>query len=230
MDLLRNCPLCSTGLSRRTSPSVLPGLQAPTPSLTRGPAIYSSCAIAIQTRRRGDARLVLTGFRSSARIMHLSAGRRQHQRAPRHRQGTGMLTSVHERAARGWLRDPELLEQRKPTRRQRPVRDRQVRDDGRDHLMSVASTDREGSRWAVLALLSVVQLMVVLDATIVTIAIPSAQKALPRSHCRNEMARAPVGCASVRGCHPKPATFTLGVRTRPPQQTPDGGVVAGRSS
>src|SRR6202023_677415 len=34
------------------------------------------------------------------------------------------------------------------------------------------------NRWAVLALLSVAQLMVVLDATIVTIAIPSAQKAL----------------------------------------------------
>ena len=46
------------------------------------------------------------------------------------------------------------------------------------HLMSVASTDREPNRWAVLALLSVAQLMVVLDATIVTIAIPSAQKAL----------------------------------------------------
>jgi EmrB/QacA subfamily drug resistance transporter len=44
--------------------------------------------------------------------------------------------------------------------------------------MSVASTDREQNRWAVLALLSVAQLMVVLDATIVTIAIPSAQKAL----------------------------------------------------
>jgi EmrB/QacA subfamily drug resistance transporter len=43
---------------------------------------------------------------------------------------------------------------------------------------SVTSTDREPSRWAVLALLSVAQLMVVLDATIVTIAIPSAQKAL----------------------------------------------------
>src|ERR1700751_2765216 len=42
----------------------------------------------------------------------------------------------------------------------------------------VASTDREPNRWAVLALLSVAQLMVVLDATIVTIAIPSAQKAL----------------------------------------------------
>jgi EmrB/QacA subfamily drug resistance transporter len=38
-----------------------------------------------------------------------------------------------------------------------------------------ASADR---RWAVLALLSVAQLMVVLDATIVTIAIPSAQNAL----------------------------------------------------
>ena len=42
-------------------------------------------------------------------------------------------------------------------------------------LMSVASTDREPNRWAVLALLGVAQLMVVLDATIVTIAIPSAQ-------------------------------------------------------
>ena len=36
----------------------------------------------------------------------------------------------------------------------------------------------EPNRWAVLALLSIAQLMVVLDATIVTIAIPSAQKAL----------------------------------------------------
>src|SRR3977135_1189099 len=44
--------------------------------------------------------------------------------------------------------------------------------------MSVASTHREPNRWAVLALLSVAQLMVVLDATIVTIAIPSAQNAL----------------------------------------------------
>src|SRR3979411_2352422 len=44
--------------------------------------------------------------------------------------------------------------------------------------MSVASTEREPNRWAVLALLGVAQLMVVLDATIVTIAIPSAQKAL----------------------------------------------------
>jgi EmrB/QacA subfamily drug resistance transporter len=43
---------------------------------------------------------------------------------------------------------------------------------------SVASTDREPNRWAVLALLSVAQLMVVLDATIVTIAIPSAQNTL----------------------------------------------------
>src|SRR6266852_1679029 len=45
-------------------------------------------------------------------------------------------------------------------------------------LMPVASTVGEPNRWAVLALLSVAQLMVVLDATIVTIAIPSAQKAL----------------------------------------------------
>ncbi|HEY3726618.1 MAG TPA: MFS transporter [Solirubrobacteraceae bacterium] len=41
-----------------------------------------------------------------------------------------------------------------------------------------AGPDREPNRWAVLALLGVAQLMVVLDATIVTIAIPSAQKAL----------------------------------------------------
>jgi EmrB/QacA subfamily drug resistance transporter len=43
---------------------------------------------------------------------------------------------------------------------------------------ALPSTDREPNRWAVLALLSVAQLMVVLDATIVTIAIPSAQQAL----------------------------------------------------
>src|SRR6202000_1602804 len=36
----------------------------------------------------------------------------------------------------------------------------------------------EPNRWAVLALLSTAQLMVVLDATIVNIALPSAQKAL----------------------------------------------------
>src|SRR2546430_14929901 len=44
--------------------------------------------------------------------------------------------------------------------------------------LSVASTDRDPNRGAVLALLSVAQLMVVRDATIVTIAIPSAQEAL----------------------------------------------------
>ncbi len=44
--------------------------------------------------------------------------------------------------------------------------------------MPVASARPEPNRWAVLALLSVAQLMVVLDATIVTIAIPSAQEAL----------------------------------------------------
>ncbi|UTI66711.1 MFS transporter [Paraconexibacter antarcticus] len=38
--------------------------------------------------------------------------------------------------------------------------------------------DSEPSRWAVLALLGVAQLMVVLDATIVNIALPSAQRAL----------------------------------------------------
>jgi EmrB/QacA subfamily drug resistance transporter len=45
-------------------------------------------------------------------------------------------------------------------------------------LTSVASTDHEPNQWTVLALLGVAQLMVVLDATIVTIAIPSAQRAL----------------------------------------------------
>jgi EmrB/QacA subfamily drug resistance transporter len=46
------------------------------------------------------------------------------------------------------------------------------------HPTSAGLTDREPNRWAVLALLGVAQLMVVLDATIVTIAIPSAQTAL----------------------------------------------------
>ena len=44
--------------------------------------------------------------------------------------------------------------------------------------MSVGSPDQDPNRWAVLALLGVAQLMVVLDATIVTIAIPSAQESL----------------------------------------------------
>src|SRR6516165_3493092 len=44
--------------------------------------------------------------------------------------------------------------------------------------VSVAAPDREPNRWAVLVVVGVAQLMVVLDATIVTIAIPSAQKAL----------------------------------------------------
>jgi MFS family permease len=44
-------------------------------------------------------------------------------------------------------------------------------------------TVREPNRWAVLAVLSVAQLMVVLDATIVTVALPSAQRAL---HFTNE--------------------------------------------
>src|SRR6202046_1191826 len=39
-------------------------------------------------------------------------------------------------------------------------------------------TVRDPNRWAVLALLSVAQLMVVLDATIATVALPSAQRAL----------------------------------------------------
>jgi EmrB/QacA subfamily drug resistance transporter len=57
------------------------------------------------------------------------------------------------------------------------VHDRGI-DRNATHPMSEASTDPEPNRWAVLALLSVAQLMVVLDATIVTIALPSAQHAL----------------------------------------------------
>jgi predicted MFS family arabinose efflux permease len=56
--------------------------------------------------------------------------------------------------------------------------DGRASDRDASQLVSVASTDREPNRWAVLGLLSVAQLMVVLDATIVTIAIPSAQEAL----------------------------------------------------
>src|SRR6516162_792999 len=47
---------------------------------------------------------------------------------------------------------------------------------------TAVSAGREPNRWAVLALLGVAQLMVVLDATIVTIALPSAQKALHFSY------------------------------------------------
>ena len=43
---------------------------------------------------------------------------------------------------------------------------------------TIASPKTEPNRWAVLALLGVAQLMVVLDATIVNIALPSAQRAL----------------------------------------------------
>jgi EmrB/QacA subfamily drug resistance transporter len=45
-------------------------------------------------------------------------------------------------------------------------------------VRSVAAATGEPNRWAVLALVGVAQLMVILDATIVTIALPSAQKAL----------------------------------------------------
>ncbi len=45
-------------------------------------------------------------------------------------------------------------------------------------MTAETSTPTEPNRWAVLALLGVAQLMVVLDATIVNIALPSAQKAL----------------------------------------------------
>src|ERR1700759_3632140 len=51
------------------------------------------------------------------------------------------------------------------------------RDRGANVPTSAAAAQGDTNRWAVLALLSVAQLMVVLDATIVTIAIPSAQEA-----------------------------------------------------
>jgi hypothetical protein len=46
-------------------------------------------------------------------------------------------------------------------------------------------TVRDPNRWAVLAVLSVAQLMVVLDATVVTVALPSAQRALRRQAGRS---------------------------------------------
>jgi MFS family permease len=45
-------------------------------------------------------------------------------------------------------------------------------------LTSDAGPTADPNRWAVLALLGTAQLMVVLDSTIVNIALPSAQKAL----------------------------------------------------
>ena len=45
-------------------------------------------------------------------------------------------------------------------------------------MSTTASAIRRPNRWAVLALLGIAQLMVVLDATIVNIALPSAQRAL----------------------------------------------------
>jgi EmrB/QacA subfamily drug resistance transporter len=47
-----------------------------------------------------------------------------------------------------------------------------------DRMMPEGQTAAEPNRWAVLALLGTAQLMVVLDATIVNIALPSAQRAL----------------------------------------------------
>ncbi len=47
-----------------------------------------------------------------------------------------------------------------------------------DGMSPESSSDTEPNRWVVLALLGVAQLMVVLDATIVNIALPSAQKSL----------------------------------------------------
>src|ERR1700735_2452789 len=45
-------------------------------------------------------------------------------------------------------------------------------------MSTTASAIRRPNRWAVLALLGIAQLMVVLDATIVNIALPSAQRTL----------------------------------------------------
>jgi EmrB/QacA subfamily drug resistance transporter len=49
---------------------------------------------------------------------------------------------------------------------------------GRIPMSPTSVSRREPNRWAILALLGVAQLMVVLDATVVNVALPSAQKAL----------------------------------------------------
>src|SRR5260370_23490362 len=54
---------------------------------------------------------------------------------------------------------------------------------GRTHAMSPNSNPHHTRRWAILAVLGIAQLMVVLDATVVNIALPSAQRAL---HFSNE--------------------------------------------
>jgi MFS family permease len=51
-------------------------------------------------------------------------------------------------------------------------------DERAGHMTSIAEPPAESNRWAVLALLGTAQLMVVLDSTIVNIALPSAQRAL----------------------------------------------------
>jgi hypothetical protein len=66
--------------------------------------------------------------------------------------------------------------------------------------LSVASTEPEPNRWAVLALLSVAQLMVVLDATIVTIAIPSAQEALHSPRRAGSGSSPPMRSPSAASC------------------------------
>src|ERR1700759_3552878 len=48
----------------------------------------------------------------------------------------------------------------------------------RDGVPAGPSTEPDPRRWAILAVVVVAQLMVVLDASIVTIALPSAQRAL----------------------------------------------------
>jgi MFS family permease len=55
-----------------------------------------------------------------------------------------------------------------------------------DSLTSDAQRTDEPNRWAVLALLGTAQLMVVLDATIVNIALPSAQRDLHFSSADRE--------------------------------------------
>jgi hypothetical protein len=78
-----------------------------------------------------------------------------------------------------------------------------------DRQLSVPLTDREPNRWAVLALLSVAQLMVVLDATIVTIAIVI----LPgRAKPRVPSVKAALARLAIGNCHHSDAAEDVGAR------------------
>jgi hypothetical protein len=66
-------------------------------------------------------------------------------------------------------------------------------------LTSAARAPTEPNRWAVLALLGTAQLMVVLDSTIVNIALPSAQRALHFSTSDREWIVTAQSGSKIRG-------------------------------